>query len=208
MPLPPANPTSRIAAACIAAVASIGLAVQCIVLYHQNASVLLTLWILLAFFTILTNLLVAFVFTCIAADRGPRSNGSVAGTMLSIVLVGVIYTFLLHGLIELSGGSVVANAILHWIVPTLVPLFWIVFTPKGTLTWRHPLLWAIYPLAYLAYALVRGSITGKFAYPFLNVDVLGWQHTALNATAIAVAFMLCGHAIVWIDHRMAPRARP
>jgi hypothetical protein len=197
---------SRIAAASIAAIASLGLGVQCIVLYRQNGSALLTLWIVLAFFTITTNLLVAVVFTCVAAARGSlRANWIVAGTMLSIMLVGVTYTLLLHGLIELSGGSAFANAVLHWITPAAVPLFWTFFTPKGTLTWKHPFLWAIYPLAYLAYALARGSATGNYAYPFLNVLALGWQQTAINAIAIAIAFMLCAFLIVWIDHRMAPR---
>ena len=205
MPSQPGTTASRIAAASIAAIAWLGLAVQCIVLNRQNGSVLLTLWIVLAFFTITTNLLVAVVFTSLAAARGGlRANWIVAGTMLSILLVGVIYTLLLHGLLELSGSSAFANVVLHWITPALVPLFWIVFTPKGTLTWKHPLLWAIYPLAYLGYALPRGATTGNYAYHFLNVLALGWQRTTINAFAIAIAFILCAFVIVWIDHRLAP----
>jgi hypothetical protein len=205
MTLPTTKTASRICAAAITAIATTGLVVQFVVSYHQSDSILLTLWILLAFFTITTNVLVAAVFICLAANRGAlRANWIVAGTMLSILLVGVTYTLLLHGLLELSGGSVIANAILHWITPTLVPIYWIVFTPKGTLTWKHPFLWAIYPLAYFAYALLRGAVTGKYPYPFLDVIVLGWQRTTLNAIAIAIAFMLSGFAIVWIDRRTAP----
>jgi hypothetical protein len=197
---------ARVAAACIAAIAWAGLAVQCMVVYQDNPSVLLTLWILFAFFTITTNLLVAVVFTGIAADRAVlRSAWVVAGTMLSILLVGIIYALLLHGLTELSGGSAVANVLVHMVTPVVVPLFWICFVDKGGLTWRHPLLWAIYPLAYLAYGLTRGAATGKYPYPFMNVLSLGWEKTLVNVFWIAVAFMLSGFATVWIDHRLGPK---
>jgi hypothetical protein len=198
---------ARVAAAAIAAIAWIGLIVQFFAVYQETSSTPLTLWILFAFFTITTNLLVAAVFTAIAAGRTAlRSDGIVAGTMLSILLVGIIYALLLHGRGELSGHSAVANALLHMVTPIVVPLFWIAFTPKGNLTRRHPLLWAIYPLAYLAYALVRGAATANYAYPFLNVTTLGWTRTAINALCIAIAFMLSGYAIVWIDDLIGSRS--
>jgi hypothetical protein len=201
------GPVGRIAAACIAAIAWIGLVIQCAALYGQNSSVLLTLWILSAFFTITTNLLVAVVFTGLAANRTVlRADWIVGGTMLSILLVGVIYALLLHGLTELSGGGVVANVLLHMVTPAIVLLFWIFLARKGGLAWHHPLLWAVYPLVYLAYALARGAATGKYAYPFINVNELGWGRTMLNAAAIAVAFLLCSFAVVWIDRRLASRS--
>jgi hypothetical protein len=68
------------------------------------------------------------------------------------------------------------------------------------------LLWALYPLGYLAYALVRGEITERYAYPFMNVAVLGWQKTAINSGVIAAAFSLCACVIVWMDQRLGARA--
>jgi hypothetical protein len=198
--------TKRIAAACIAIVAWVGLVVQFLVVYRENASVLLSLWILCAFFTITTNLLVAAVFTAIAADRTAlRADWVVAGTVLSILLVGVVYALLLHGLVELTGGSAVANVLLHMVTPVMVAMFWIFFACKGGLSWMHPLLWAIYPLAYLGYALVRGAATGKYAYPFLNVPALGGTQIVVNAVCIAAGFLLSGFAVVWIDHRADTR---
>jgi hypothetical protein len=194
----------RVFAACIAATAWLGLLVQVWVSSTEMASVALALWEILAFFTISTNLLVAVVFTCVAIDRTAlRADWILAGTMLSIVLVGVVNALLLWGALELSGGSALVDKLLHVAVPILVPLFWIFFAHKGGLTWRDPLLWAIYPLAYLAYGLIRGAMTGKYAYPFLNALSLGWQRTALNAFLIAVAFMVVGFATVWLDHRLA-----
>ncbi len=190
---------SRIAAACVAAIAWAGLTVQSVDIFYQHSSILLTLWIVLGFFTITTNLLVAMVFTGITANRALFSKAwVVAGTMLSILLVGVIYALLLHGLTELSGGSALANVLLHMVTPALVPLFWIFFSRKGGLSWKHPLLWAIYPLSYLVYSLARGGATGKYAYPFINVPTLGWAQTAFNAVCIAVCFMLSGFPLATI----------
>ena len=193
----------RWVAGCIAAIAWLGLGFQCWSTFQVNHSVWLTLWIVFAYFTILTNLLVAVVFTGLATRRTHR-RGSwiVAGTMLSILLVGVIYGLLLHGKTELAGGSAVANVLLHMVTPVLVPLFWIMFTPKGQLRWSHPLVWAIYPLAYLAYSLIRGGQTGKYPYPFLDPGLVGWQQTILTTLVIAGAFLICSFTLVALDHRV------
>ena len=196
----------RIFAACIASTAWLGLLVQFSETYSQTSSVPLTLWIIFAYFTITTNVLVGVVFTFIAMNRTAlRANWVVAGTMLSIVLVGVITALLLRGALELSGGSPLVDKLLHVATPALTPIFWIFFVHKGGLSWRSPLLWAIYPLLYLVYAIARGVITGAYAYPFLNASSLGWPRTALNAFFIAVGFMVSGYAIVEIDRTIASR---
>jgi hypothetical protein len=198
----------RIFAACIAGAAWIGLIVQFADLHRANSAAT-SLWIMFGFFTILTNVIVGVVFSSIAIGRGVlRSDWIVAGTMLSILLVGVVNALLLWGQLELSGGSALVDKLLHVVTPAAALLFWIFFARKGGLAWRDPLLWAIYPLAYLVYGIARGVTTGKYAYPFLNVLTLGWSRTALNALFIAVAFMLCGYAIVWIDRQIGSRAHP
>lgn len=196
----------RIFAACIATAAWVGLIVQYADLHRANSAVT-SLWIMFGFFTILTNVIVGVVFSSIAIGRGVlRSEWIVGGTMLSILLVGVVNALLLWGQLELSGGSALVDKLLHVVTPACALLFWIFFARKGGLVWRDPLLWAIYPLAYLVYGIGRGLATGKYAYPFLNVLMLGWSRTALNAFYIAVAFMVCGYAMVWIDRRIGLRA--
>lgn len=192
-------------AALIALIAWAALVVQFFSTDAITHSVTATLWTIGAYFTILTNLLVALVFSCIAVERSRlRDAPVVAGTMLFILLVGIIYGLLLHGTAELSGGSAVANILLHMVTPVAVPIFWLLFTPKGRLAWFHPILWAIYPLLYLGYALLRGKATGSYPYPFLNVSALGWPQALWNILLIAVAFLLSAFALVWIDRRLAP----
>ena len=198
----------RVFAGLIALVAWVGLVVQWAALCTPETTAFAALGIMFGFFTITTNLLVAIVFSSVALDRGGlRAAWVVAGTTLSILLVGVLYGLLLHGLVELAGGGAVANVLLHMVTPVLALLYWIFFTEKGSLSWQCPLLWTIYPLAYLGYMLVRGEVTGRYPYPFLNVAVLGWVRTGVNAAVIAVAFLAASYAMVWSDCRLGRRVQ-
>jgi len=201
------TPTARTAAALLAVIAWAGLAVQFHATFALVDSLASTLAVLLWYFTIITNLLVAVVFTGIAIGRDRFARPSLLGaTTLYILLVGIIYGLLLHGLEELSGGSAIANILLHMVTPILIPIFWLTFTPKGKLNRRDPLLWAIYPLAYLFYALIRGEFTNRYPYPFLNVGQLGWARTILHAFLIAAAFLAASWLFVWLDSLLARRA--
>lgn len=186
---------TRLTAAAIAMAALAGLGVQAAVLYAENHSAASTLWVLLRYFTILANLLVAAVFARAAA--GSRRVSLLAGTVLCIALVGVVYGLLLHGSMELSGGSAWANALLHFATPAEAVLWWLALAPKRGLKWRDPLLWALFPLGYLGYALARGAWERQYAYPFLDVPLLGWPRVAANALAIAACFLACGYLMVW-----------
>jgi len=198
---------ARAAAALIALIAFTGVAVQFSVVYRTSGSVTATIWALLAYFTITTNLLVAFLFGWIALRGGVRELAwLLAGTALSILLVGVVYEVLLSSLYHLSGAAAFSNVLVHRLTPVLVPLYWLAFAPKGRLASRDPLLWGVYPLAYLAYALARGQLAGVYAYPFIDVAHLGWARTALNVALITLGYLIVGWALVLLDRRLAPRS--
>lgn len=203
----PVSTASRVAAALIAATAWTGLAIQ-LVLLCRTHTLPAALGVMFAYFTITTNTLVAVVFSALALGRATplRAPSLIAGTALSILLVGVVVVLLLRGLLELSGGSALVDRLLHVATPVAVPLFWLAWTPKGTLRLRDPLLWAVYPLAYLAFALVRGASTGQYSYPFLNVAQLGPARVTSTAVLIALGFILTGYAVVWLDHRLGRRS--
>ena len=194
----------RASAAVIAIAGTAGLVLQYFVSLKLVGSPVPTLWLLLGYFTILTNILVVLVFVAVAIAGIERCPAYVlAGTALSILLVGVIYYWLLHVLSEVSGVSRVANVLLHLVTPVAVPLYWIAVASKGKLRWPDPLLWAVYPLAYFGYALLRGEFTGKYPYPFIDVSQIGWQRTAINACLIAVAYLGAGFLVVVVDRRLS-----
>jgi hypothetical protein len=200
--------TARGAAAVVAVTAWLGLALQWATSIGWTGSPLLSLWILSRYFTILTNLAVAVVFTGVATGRQRYGTPSlIGGVTLAIVLVGVIYNLLLRHLADFHGMARAADETVHSVVPLLVPVFWLVFVPKGALTWRDPWLWAAFPVAYLAYALVRGAFEPAYAYFFIDVSKIGWERTGLNTLMIAAGFLGVSFAVVGLDAILGRRRR-
>lgn len=205
---PTRSSAARTFAGIIAVLAAAGLAIQFSSSMGLNGSYGATLWVLLRFFTIITNALVAVVFAQIAlASDAARAYRPLAATVLLIVLVGIVYALLLRGSMQLSGAAWLANTLLHVVTPVVVPLYWIAFAPKGTLRYRHPLTWGLFPLIYLGYALLRGGFDGRYPYPFLDVGRIGWTQTAINCVLIGVGFIVFGLMFVWLDSAIASRAR-
>ncbi|ACB80398.1 conserved hypothetical protein [Methylorubrum populi BJ001] len=207
----PARPTmtsrsARLAAALIALCAVVGVGFGFAAVFGRTGSVPVAAWIMAAYFTNLTGLLVFAVFGGIAlrvpALAQPRL---VATTVLATLLVGLVQRLLLYGLRTLRGGDLIGDILLHQALPVLVPLFWLVFVPKGRLALRDLLLFASYPLVYLGYTLLRGAYDARYPYPFLDIGKIGWGPVAAYAGAIAAAFLGVGWALVRLDRRLARR---
>jgi len=199
---------ARTAAGVIALVGWFGLIVRLTASIDQTGSAVDAIWAMLRFFTVTTNILATVVFTGIALGLSAFRSQRLLGLMtLSILLVGVVYVLLLRGLLELSGGAQAANVIQHYIFPSVAPLFWLLFAPKGALKWRDPLVWAIYPLAYFAYAMARGALDGKYPYPFMDIPKVGWASALTTVSIILVAYLLVGMIFVWLGRVLDRRGQ-
>lgn len=162
------------------------------------------MWGLLRYFTILTNLAIGGAFVQLAwQGRHAVMPVVQGGLMLAIVLVGLVYNFVLPPMPQPDAISALGDQAHHVWVPLAVPLWWLAFAPHRALRWRDPLLWALYPMAYSAYALARAILeeTGV-PYFFMDVATLGWPTALGNMGAIALAFVLVGLVVVAIDRRL------
>ncbi|CAN7252082.1 Pr6Pr family membrane protein [Bosea sp. LjRoot237] len=158
------------------------------------------------FFTILTNILVASTLTqaALAPGRGilgrPPAQAAVASY---IVVVWLIYFTLLRRIWAPAGLQWQANIMLHYVMPALYVGFWLAFVRKGRLRWAMAVAWLAYPLLYLAWALIRGAVSGFYPYPFINAAALGYERVALNALGIAGVFLVIGLVFVALDRLLA-----
>lgn len=199
---------ATLSAALIAAITWAGLVLNVVSSFSHTGSLVVSVWTLLRFFTITTNVLIAVLFTGIAAhDIRCAEPRRVAPLALAILLVGIVYKLLLEGLSVLNGSAQVADVLLHRVTPVLVPLFWLTVTPKGRLRSADPALWALYPLGYFVYALARAHFGDPYPYPFMDVGKIGWHLTGINAVVIALGFMATGLAMVWLDRMLGRRVR-
>jgi len=155
-----------------------------------------------SFFTILTNLIVALGLTCSLAAPDSRwgrffsSTVVASGTALYITVVGAVYSLLLRRLWDPECFQKIADIILHDAVRVLYVVYWMLFVPKGGLRWKDALSWSIYPLVYLAWVLIRGAVSGRYPYPFIDVGALGYTHVLFNAVLLLASFMVAGLAMV------------
>jgi len=193
-----------------------GLAIQLyLILFARlsiGASLLGGLVSFFSYFTILTNTLVATVLTCAVSERQSAARRWFlqpwvsSGIAVSIAVVGLAYSILLRHLWHPEGWQFVADELLHDVMPLLFLGYWWCCVPKGTLRLRHLPLWLIYPLVYFIYALLRGHLLGAYAYPFIDVAVLGYPQVLANAGGILVGFVLVGLLIIGLDRRLSARS--
>jgi hypothetical protein len=157
-----------------------------------------------SFFTILTNFLVALVFT--AAAVRPRAQWGQwmlrpsvqASTAVYIAIVGMVYQLLLRHLWNPQGAQWVADVLLHSVIPVGYVLYWWLFAPRDELSWKNALGWLVYPGAYLVYTLARGAVSGLYPYPFVDVNALGYGGVLTRAAGLMLVFLGMGLLIVAI----------
>jgi hypothetical protein len=155
-----------------------------------------------SFFTILTNILVALVFTATVFSlktgwgqffRRPTVQ---AGAAVYIVIVGIVYRLLLRQLWNPQGMQWAADFILHDVIPVVYALYWLVFAPRTELRWKDALGWLVYPAVYAVYVLARGAVSGLYPYPFMDVNVLGYGGVLAHAAVFLLVFLGMGLLVV------------
>ena len=162
-------------------------------------------WLLL-FFTVISNLSVALIYSAIALGLVRfRHPLLIAGLALTMLLVGAVFEIMLRPHLDLHGIKLFNNFILHDLVPALCVIAWIRLAQKGLLRWRDPWIIAIFPITYLLYALVRGAIGGVYPYPFLDPVRIGWAAVLGAVGGISIAFLVIGHAMIALDHFLGRR---
>ena len=170
----------------------------------DQAGVLSVLWYLARYFTHLTNALVALVLGMAAlSGRWPRP-ARLAAITVWIVAVGVVYHLLLAATHNPEGWEVWASIGEHSIVPAATLALWLAAAPKANLTLAHAAIWALWPLAYAAYAILRGALDGTYPYFFLNPVKSGPGLVAAYVAGLGAFFILSGTGLVALS-RLLPQ---
>lgn len=166
-----------------------------------------------SYFTILSNLMVALALTAPAVaprsrlGRWSLSESVRAAVTMYIVVVGVVYHFLLAPTWNPQGWSLLANTLLHYVMPIAFAVDWLAFTPKGRLRWVDPARWLAVVLFYGGWTLLHGKLSGWWPYWFVDVDQLGLSKVTVYFAGLLIFFLIVGLVVVAIDRAFGRRDR-
>ncbi|ACQ78525.1 conserved hypothetical protein [Beutenbergia cavernae DSM 12333] len=156
-----------------------------------------------SYFTVLSNVLGAVVLGIGIFRPVPDVVRGAAATYL--VVTFVVYGLLLRG-VDVQTPSY-ANWVLHFVVPILVTLEWLLAPPARRLAVRDVAWWLVFPAVYLVYTLIRGPIVGWYPYPFLDPREQGYAAVAGWCVAVAVAIVAIGALVAWVGNVRGARGR-
>jgi hypothetical protein len=127
--------------------------------------------------------------------------------VLYVIVAGILWNLLLT---DYSMGYTPANILLHIVVPALATVDWLVVgRGQRSVRWWQPLVWLIYPAAYVVLALVVLNSAGRRApYYFLDPDSVGMTVVVTNIGLLAVFILVLGYGISAIGRprRVEPTA--
>lgn len=194
-----------------------GLAIQLYLIligrWMDHASLLGGLVRFFSFFTVLTNTLVAVALSCALSQRQSaghrffRDPVVCSGIAVSIAVVGIAYNILLRHLWHPQGWQFIADELLHDVMPLTFLAYWWLCVPKGLLRLKHVLLWALYPIVYFAYILLRGDVIGDYMYPFIDIGTIGFTKAFINALGVLLGFVVIALILVGMDRWASRRQK-
>ncbi|WP_121662184.1 Pr6Pr family membrane protein [Metabacillus litoralis] len=161
--------------------------------------------------TIHTNLIVSITFLLSSLAILSKKNEIPFLDFLkncSIIYMFVViftYHFLLASGGEYVGIRIITNFTLHYLIPILVFINWIVFEIKKKYSLKFIFYWMFYPLLYTAVSLLRGLFDGFYPYFFLNpngeipVGVGSYSNVALFITAFLFVYLILGFLLISLN---------
>ena len=177
-----------------------------LIIENRVAPVTETIIRFFSFFTILTNILVAVYFTIKALGRDQLDKaGLLTAITVYITIVGLVYQVLLRHIWQPTGLQMVVDELLHSVNPLLVISYWYLFEKKFFVHYKEVFKWMIYPVIYLLYILARGSFSGFYPYPFINVSEIGISQTLLNGLFLLLFFYAVSVLFIFIGRMLSKR---
>ena len=97
------------------------------------------------------------------------------------------------------------NYCVHYMVPLLSLLNWLLFAVKSELNYAWAVIWTVIPWIYVVYAMIMGH-SGKiientdsaYPYDFMDVGRHGWKIVARNCALVVVVFVAAGLLLIFL----------
>lgn len=129
---------------------------------------------------------------------------------LSITLTCIIAAGILNLGFDFSSYTGISLFGLHYIVPIMVVLDWLIFEKKGNMKKYEPFVWLIVPAVYFILAELSArfgngfgvTVGEKYPYFFLDVEKYGTATVLLNSLLIGIGCLIVGYLYYFIDKKL------
>ena len=183
------------------------------------------------YFTNISNYLCAFVMLAELVQTARKTGDShvtVFPRLHFVSMLGMVLTFIVFNALLANDPNrdpalnyAVECILCHIVLPVMYVADWVIFYPHGNVTWKLPLLSALFPLSYLGYVFAHAALWGFdnsvmnyagtdpiiYPYFFLNPDRVGAGGIALWSAALLAAFVAGGYLFMLIDRLLAPKSK-
>lgn len=175
-----------------------------LILINRQSSIFETLVRYFTFFTILSNILVALVFTSEWLQSNllkffAKSNTQIA-IAVYIFVVGFVYNTILRFIWRPKGLDKLADELLHLVIPIAYILFWYFKFSKQIINYNSIIGWLLFPIIYIIVVMIRGYFSDYYPYPFLNVSDLGIIKVFYNTIYMTLFFVIVSFVFYKINN--------
>ena len=178
-------------------------------------------------FTNISNIF-AWAYFLVAAIRIVASKGDEVEVfapqvkytaMISLLVTALIAHFMLFSTLFRDGQLVWHLVALHYVVPVMALLDWLLFDEKGRMPVWGPFAWLSLAAVYLVVVMVGAGPLGldlgggttadvsRYPYTFLDPAISGVGGVALFIVAMIVAFVALGYVLFAIDKALGRAAK-
>ena len=161
------------------------------------------------FFTIQSNLIVGTTSLLLWMDPSRSSTVFKVFRLIGVVgiaITGIVFHAVLKDLVDLESWALVADNILHTIVPILAIALWLMYGPRRLTSKRIVWLSALFPVCWLVFTLIRGEIVNFYPYPFVDVAALGYVRVLINCVWVSVLYLGVAAAATALDGRLVKQS--
>lgn len=177
---------------------------------------------MLIFYTIQSNAL-CFIFFSILAIKNLKDlkNKGIRGTtrlfphVKGAVTMTITMTLIIYHIVLVPMYTSLdvhysifnwQNILVHYFVPIMAILDWLLFDEKQRFNWFDPMLWILVPIFYFIFIVLRARFGGiidivqsRYPYFFIDVDSLGWVNVFKNTGTFIFGFLVLGYIIYLFD---------
>jgi hypothetical protein len=162
-----------------------------------------------SYFTILMNILAAaaMLFPTVAPNSTLGRYFAQVGVRTALaaymIIGAAVYALILRHLWDPQGWHWVADTLLHYVTPALFVIDWLFFVARGAVRWKVAILSLAFPIVYVIWTLIRGSIVNWYPYPFVDAATLGYGPAFLNIAGLFAVFLAVTSILIASDRLVA-----